>query len=136
MLQERQKTRQTSQTESTVSELEKLRLSPEEMQALRRQGFVATETRANVVFFKLRFRLNGRQRTRYLGTDPTRGQAIATELLKVQRQKRIHRQIARLDVAAGRTIREWKTRLVPLLEKEGLYFHGLAVRGKRRSRSM
>jgi hypothetical protein len=49
--------------------LEALGLSEEDVLALQRQGFVSTEDRGGTAYFKLRWRLEGRQKVLALGLD-------------------------------------------------------------------
>ena len=76
----------------------KLGLAPGEIKALATQGFVARERRGGRIYWKLRFRVGGRQRVRYLGSDATKAAAIRAELaqgavsLRMARQSGIRRE--------------------------------------------
>jgi hypothetical protein len=115
--------------------LARLRLTRDELAALRRQGFVARERRGErSAVFKLRFRLAGRQRVIYLGTDFEQARAVKRELAELQRGRRQSLELARLHRMVGKTVRASKTQLAPLFERDGYHFHGHAVRRRRSSR--
>ncbi len=59
--------------------LSALRLEASDYELLRRQGFVAIESRGQRCYFKLRFRRDGRQVVRYIG-DEIQANAVADEL--------------------------------------------------------
>lgn len=113
-----------------------LRLSPADLAALARQGFVTAERRGRRTYYKLRFRRGGRQQVRYLGSDPARAAAVERALDQLQQARRHELELPRLTAAARRTMRESKQTLAPLLEAEGLRFHGYAIRRPRRERSV
>ncbi len=100
----------------------------EELAALCRQGFVSEERRGKRLYYKLRFRCNGKQRVRYLGRDAARAAEVREELWKLQEPRRTELELARLDRTARRMLREAKATLAPLLAEEGFTFHGNAVR--------
>lgn len=109
-----------------------LRLSSEDLTALGRQGFVARERRGRRTYYKLRFRRGRRQQVRYLGSDPARAVAVESALDQLRQERQRELRLARLARAARRTMRESKRILAPLLEVEGLRFHGYAIRCRRR----
>jgi hypothetical protein len=112
--------------------LANLGLTLDELAALRRQGFVIREPRrrGNAVF-KLRFRLAGRQRVIYLGTDPEQAEAVERELAEWQHSRRQSLEFARAHRTVAHALRASKSRLEPLLEQAGYHFHGRAVRRRR-----
>jgi len=108
---------------------EQLGLTAEEIAILRQQGFVSREERgAGTVVFKLRFRLHGRQRVKYLGTDADRCNAIAVQLKQLQRARHIDAKLRKLNRAAAKLLRESKRRLEPLVAQCGRHFHGRTIR--------
>jgi hypothetical protein len=119
-----------AKVESEVNTVfEQLDLTAEEIAVLRQQGFITREVRgAGTVVFKLRFRLHGRQRVKYLGTDADRCDAIAVQLERLQRARRIDAKLRKLNRAAAKLLRESKRRLEPLVAQCGRHFHGRAIR--------
>lgn len=84
--------------------------------------------------FKLRFRLQGRQKVKYLGCDAKRAAEIQGELDELQQSRHYDRRLRALTRSASEQLREAKQRLEPLLEGTGWKFHGRAVRRTRRKR--
>jgi hypothetical protein len=112
--------------------LANLGLIPVELAALRRQGFVNREPRGRgSAVFKLRFRLAGRQRVVYLGTDAEQAEGVERELAEWQQSRRQSLEFARAHRRVGKFLRAAKARLAPLLEREGYHYHGQAVRRSR-----
>jgi hypothetical protein len=119
-------------TDDTTSVLAKLRLSPAEIAAIARQGFVSAEQRGpRTIVFKLRFRYDGKQRVRYLGTDQTIAAHITAVLDRHQRQRQLDADLRALANRAGQTLRQSKLALVEQVEGAGLRFHGQSVRRRR-----
>ena len=110
-----------------------LRLTPEERDSLKWQGFVAGERRGGTQYFKLRFRYGGRQRVCYLGRDPEIAAKIARELAAMQQEHETVRELARLTRAARKLLRDSKRGLEPYLRDAGFKFHGLQIRRVRTS---
>ncbi len=110
-----------------------LGLEEGELAALSRQGFVSPEQRGpqRAVIHKLRYRIQGRQRTRYLGSDPKFLEQIRRELAELQGPVRRHRNLQELRRQAWRGLRQAKSILAPLLAAEGWYYHGLTIRRRR-----
>ena len=118
--------------ESTMhSVLERLDLSPEQMQALRRQGFVSEESRHGRTIFKLRFRMARRQFVKHLGTDVLFAQAVREQLRAFQMERTSLRELNEVARKARAVIRDFNRRLQPYLEAAGMCFHGHAIRRKR-----
>lgn len=108
---------------------ERLRLSADEVAAVARTGFVAHERRGSAcLVYKLRFRMGGRQRVRYLGVDADFVGAVREALRDLQRQRDAQRNLRRLAVRARALLRELKPRIAADAEREGYHFHGLALR--------
>jgi len=115
-----------------IRRLADLNLAPEELRELTRQGFIAREYRGDSgPFFKIRFRVRGRQIVRYLGSDVHTAAAVARELRALQAGRRLARFLGRLRAQARRLLRRAKRRLEPLLRARGFYLHGHTVRRRR-----
>lgn len=84
--------------------------------------------------FKLRFRLKGRQKVKYLGCDAKRAAEIQVELDELQQSRNYDRRLRALARSASEQLREAKQRLEPLLEGTGWKLHGRAVRRTRRKK--
>ena len=111
-----------------IQEIRDLRLTEEELVALRQQGFVSVEQRGESQYFKLRFRLGGVQRVRYLGSTSETAERIRAELTSLQQERRRDRVIARLTRDAIKLLRSTKRELEPLLRVWGILFHGFSPR--------
>jgi len=114
-----------------------LNLTLEELQALRKEGFVAAERRGRAaVIFKLRFRLAGRQQARYLGADPQRAAAIRAALVVQQQPRRLEqnlkRRLASHIATAQAVLQSIKPRLAEHVLEAGFRFHGRRLRRSRR----
>jgi hypothetical protein len=117
-----------------IAVLQALGITAAELLALQRQGFVSAERRgAQSQIYKLRFRLLGRQRVRYLGADPSAAAVIQGILRELQQDRRLRKQIRIACSNAAQTLRETKRQLEPLLELYGFKFHGQAIRRPRRT---
>jgi hypothetical protein len=112
--------------------LARLTLSREELEALHHQGFVQREPRGpNFACFKLRFRVAGRQRVVYLGSDPETAGRISRELKALQHEVRRSRQASRALKIVRRTARDVRRRSAEVLAGLGLKFHGTTLRKSR-----
>ena len=113
-----------------------LGLSNEELCALARQGFVGGEYRGRRgPYFKLRFRVARRQIVKYLGNDVVVAKGIQQEVILLQAEHRLSRQLQRLTMQAREVLRETKLILRDDVRAAGFDFHGLAVRQKTRAPS-
>jgi hypothetical protein len=106
--------------------LNRLALSDEELAALTRQGFIRGEKRGTKRVFRLRFRVHGRQRVRYV--SPRDADALEAELASWQRQVRARRRLSVLATVARRLLRHRRSTLAPLLAASGYHFHGHQIR--------
>ena len=113
---------------ASLTALKRLGLTPEELNAVKQQGFVSQERRGRSVIYKLRFRLDRRQRVRYLGTNPTAADAVRQELEQLRLVNRVGRELRMWNLEAGRLLRNTKRRLEPVVARAGLKFHGHALR--------
>ena len=110
-----------------------LQLAPDELDALRHQGFVASETRGSgTTVHKLHFRIKGRQRVRYLGTDVKRAAEVRKALEVFQQQRRLTRHIAARAGELKAILRTIKPRLSQPALAAGFIFHGRRLRRPRR----
>jgi hypothetical protein len=109
--------------------LQALPIGSAERRALEQQGFVAAEYRdGKGPYFKLKFRVAGRQRVLYLGADATFVDRIRRELAQLQAARRADRKLARLTKEAHGVVRRSKQQLEMHLRRAGLKFHGRAIR--------
>lgn len=100
--------------------------------ALRSNGFVCSEERSYCQVYKLRFRVQGRQRVRYLGTVPAVAEAVRLELMKWQRRRRAAQRLRQAVQYARQVLRESRQRLEPLVLAAGFKLHGREIRRPRR----
>jgi hypothetical protein len=124
--------RPNSQDLSAYPLLRRLGLSDQELDALRRQGFISREMRGRKTVYRLRYRVDGRVRVRYV--RPEDAESVEAELALWQRRMRSRRRLRWLAVAARRELRQQKILRTPLLAERGYHFHGYAVRRCRGSK--
>ena len=127
----------TSKTTKKTCGLSDLALTLEDYRDLRRQGGVHSEQRRGTIYYKLRFRTSdGRQRVRYLGTDPAVAESIRHELQQLQALRRRRLDLAKRDKEARELLRQVKENLTEVLVTQGFSWHGFVIRkrnGRRRS---
>lgn len=112
--------------------LSSLGLLADQIAVLRYQGFVSCERhhgRSEV--FKLRFRINGQQQVRYLGTSPLEAARVARAVKALQRATRLQREMQKLQQESRAGLKAAKRLLSPVLKAAGYQFHGLSVRHSR-----
>ena len=109
--------------------LTSMRLNDDEFLALQRQGFVSREQRHSRTIFKLRFRIQGRQRVKYLRAD--RVAEVLDELHRLQANVRREIQSEAQIREARRLLRSTKQDLIEPAAELGFFFHGLALRRRR-----
>lgn len=91
-------------------------VGPENLDALAFQGFVSHSRRANGAFsFKLRFRANGKQRVRYLGSDALYAATIHVALRKWQMWSRRLRAFAQKLALARRLQQQIRRQMAKLI---------------------
>ncbi len=112
--------------------LDRFRLTVDDLAALRRQGFVSSELRRCKVYYKLRFRRDGKRVVRYVGNDPATADQLLRELEVLQADRHDKLQDARLCREARIALRETKARLEPLLEAAGHAFRGYEIRTRKK----
>ena len=115
-------------TSETDSALAMLGLSNDELAALTKQGFISAEMRGRGLRYKLRFRVDGKQRVRCLGMASAFVEQVRAEVGQLQHRTRLRRELGDLMRASRRRLRAAKQQLRPLLRKAGYAFHGMAVR--------
>jgi hypothetical protein len=112
--------------------LNRLAPSKEELGALTQQGFVSCENRGGKSVFRLRYRVHGRQRVRYV--SPRDAGALEAELELLQRRIRSHRRLTGLAALAHMALRQRRSMLAPLVEVRGYHFHGHQIRRSRNTK--
>ncbi len=130
--------RENTTNQSAVSEaesvdlLKRLGLTEGEIAELRQQGFMAHERRRGQSdVFKLRFRINGRQQVRYVGTSPIEAKRVELAVKTLQRAKRAQCEMRKLQQESRVGLKAAKSLLSPVLKAAGYQFHGLSVRHSR-----
>lgn len=112
--------------------LTRLGLSGDQLSALQRQGFLTVEDRGFAKpIYKLRFRLDGRQKVKVLGTDEHLVQQVREALEVLQRPRHAIRKLKQVEQRAQILVRETKRNAMPLLASQGLRFHGHVLRRTR-----
>lgn len=121
--------------ETLTNALSRLNLTDDQMAALSTQGFVARERRCGRRdIFKLRFRIEGKQVVRSLGTSPANAASVALAVRVLQRTMRVQRELRKLEEELRRYLKATKKLLRPAVDLAGYRFHGMCVR-RTRSRS-
>lgn len=113
--------------------LRELGLGEEELAALSQQGFISREDRltSHSPIYRLRFRIQGRQRTRYLGSDEAFVGQVRDQLALLQAKRQGQRRLQSEIRNGWQSLRKAKGNLEPLLDGRGYHFHGLTVRRRR-----
>ena len=116
--------------------LTRLGLNEDDVEALALQGFVAAEDRqyrgARLgPYFKLRWRMHGRQRTKYLGRDAQLAEVVANAIADLQRENLLAREVARMMTAARKSLQETKKQMAKVMANRGRYYHGYTCRKRR-----
>jgi hypothetical protein len=112
--------------------LAELGLNAADQAALARRGFVSREIRGRgTAVYKLRFRRDGRQHVRYLGTDAGGVRRVQEAVRELQEERRIELDRGRLHRDAAKLLRDGKRRLEKPLAAVGLRFHGRSIRRPR-----
>jgi hypothetical protein len=107
-------------------------LTDADQAALARQGFVIREPRGrNTIIYKLRYRLDGQQRVRYIGTETHEAERVQQSVNELQTERRLELAIGRLNREAAQLLRDGKQRLEGPLAAAGFRFHGRAIRRRR-----
>jgi hypothetical protein len=107
------------------------RIDREDLAALAVQGFVSTEVRpSGQVTYKLRWRRDGRQRVRYLGSDPAVAARVQAAVETLQQPNRSNRLWKVFLAAAWQTSRNIKATLGQPMKEIGYVYHGHTTRLK------
>lgn len=107
--------------------LDGLRLTAEDLEALRRAGSVQGEYRGKRCVYKLRFRRAEKQVVRYIGSEE-KAMQVREELWRLHALDRKTRHLVRITKIALKVLRESKRALEPHLKNCGYRYHGLAIR--------
>lgn len=121
----------TGRRDNVAGKFHALGLSNLEIAALKRQGSVIGEKRGSRVVYKLRYRMQGRQRTKYLGCDLEMTVEIKRQLEELQHSRRVMKSLRDYARIAAATLRQSKKQLEPLFADAGFRFHGQAIRRSR-----
>ncbi len=114
--------------------LDQLKLTPAQMMAVAATGYLVTDDRNRRTYFKLRYRMSGRQKVKYIGANVEKAAKIQAELRLLQQRRNAERNLRRLNERARAHLKAMKRKLEPTLQEFGLTFHGLAVRRPRETR--
>lgn len=107
-------------------------LTAEDLDALGRNGFVSAEPRKNgMMTYKLRWRVGGRQRVEYLGSDEQAAARVAAAVAALQGPGRTARALAREVARARAELRRLKAESASTLETLGYRYHGFCLRRTR-----
>ena len=114
-----------------------LGLGLKELESLRDQGFVAPEFRVRAgrrwgPYYKLRWRQNGRQRVRYLGTDESAVGEIRKALKTWQQPVRLEKEVNSLFRQTRKALKSLKDALTPQICDDGKKWHGYESRRPRK----
>ena len=114
--------------------LRALGLEVRELEAVGRQGYLSRRPGGGGGdYWRLRFRLEGRLRTVYVGSDVVLVAAVRRELAELRGRRTARRRRRALVAGTQRNYRAWKRRAGVLLAPFGLHFHWNTLR-KVRSR--
>jgi hypothetical protein len=112
-----------------------LRLSPEEVDSVRRNGFIRAKRRGRQgVVFQLHFRSQGRQFSRYLGADRQHADRIQMALDALQRGTHAERRLRKRTRQIRALLARLKPQLAAHLPSGEYYFHGRILRRRRKPR--
>lgn len=113
--------------------LASLGLTPEAWETLVHRGNLCAESGRTGTVYKLRYRIEGKQRSRYVGKVPEFVAQIRRELTELQADTRSRTRLRQLEEEALQCLRTTKQLLTPLLPAAGRVFHGRAIRRQRRN---
>jgi hypothetical protein len=106
-----------------------LGLDREQLVALARQGNLHAErSGAGRCYWKLRFRVAGRQCVRYIGNHPGFVDQVRGELMRLQAPAKSRHHLRRLVRTANECLRKTQEQLKPFLPLAGRCFHGREIR--------
>lgn len=112
--------------------LRSLGLTDADLSAIAKRGSISSESRSrNSIVYKLRWRADGRQRSRYLGVDGEYVAEIKQAVVALQNWRAVKSRLRDQQRDAVRRLRELRRQLAPSLSQHGFYFHGAAIRKRR-----
>jgi hypothetical protein len=82
-------------------------------------------------YYRLSYRINGRQHSLYLGADETLADEIRELLTGLRKERQTRRMLARIRRQVNKSLGEERARLRAELEKIGLRLQGAEIRGMR-----
>jgi hypothetical protein len=100
--------------------------------ALAQQGFLSVDRRGDKQYAKLRFRLHGKQRVKYV--RPEHRAEVSAELERLQAGPRLRSALRAESRKVRSIVKESEATLQAALEKSGFHFHGRKLRLTRRSK--
>jgi hypothetical protein len=129
-------TQATPASTDPCSILMSLGLSLAEVDCLKDQGVVTAEYRDYQgthlgPYHKLRWRMHGRQRVKYLGQDLAKAERVSIALAQLRQQKVLDRQLAKMMSEARKGLRKAKKELAAAMTARGRYYHGYTSRKQR-----
>jgi hypothetical protein len=113
--------------------LESIGIDVIQLRLLAQQGFVSSELRGTRRHFKLRFRQNGRQTTKYIA-NASLAADVRMELDRLQNATRLRHRLNAARKEARQRLREAKRVLEPLVRSRGFTFHGHTIRQSRQAK--
>lgn len=120
-------------TSASFPGLASLGLLREAWETLVHQGSLCAENGRTGTVHKLRFRMDGKQHSRYVGKAPDFVEQIRRELTELQAGARSRNRLRQLEKEALQRLRVTKQQLEPLLAGAGRVFHGRAIRRQRQN---
>src|SRR3954454_17983403 len=106
--------------------LRKLGLSARALEVVAQRGYLCKEHRGDRCYSKLRFRIEGKQRVKYVGIQNL--DAVAAELDSLRAGHKLHVAMRAKSLTIRRLVNEARTVLDAALRADGLYFHGTKLR--------
>lgn len=113
-----------------------LRLTQEELCAIRHTGYIIAEQRGRKVRYRLRFRIGPRLHSRCLGSDPATVAHLRAALAQLRAETEAWRAVAEILRRGARFIKQISVHFTPALEDAGYHLHGRTVRRKRLASSI
>ena len=115
-----------------------LRCIAEHPESFARQGTVVAAyrkvgPRTYGPYHRLSYRVEGRQRSVYIGRDPQKVDAVRAALASLQDRRRKQREFDKLEQGVRRSLRLAKIQADMHIRTLGLRFHGFEIRGWRRN---
>lgn len=115
--------------------LASLGLFPQAWSVLAEHGSLCLESSKCGTVYKLRFRIAGKQQSRYVGKRPGFVEQIRQELAQLQAAAKSQSRLRNLEREAKQCIRNTIRQIEPLLPLAGRAFHGRAIRRRRHGKT-